>query len=265
MTPFARSAIALAACSASALCAAPAAAESLIALSGAKSLTVIDPDSLKTTAKMDVTGVESLVGVDVRPADGMLYGLTATGDIVTIDMKTGAAAKKSALSEKLADGATVTVDFNPAADRLRVMTDKGVNLRVNVDDGKATVDGPLKFAEKDMHKGETPNVVAGAYTNSITGKKPEKTALYDIDATIPALLMQAPPNDGVLSAIGKLGVSISGPVAFNIVTGDDGATAAWLVTGGALYSVDLATGKTREAGKLDVAGDIIDIAWAPAK
>ena len=30
--------------------------------------------------------------------------------------------------------------------------------------------------------------------------------LYDIDGTIGALIKQAPPNDGVLNAVGKLGV-----------------------------------------------------------
>ena len=57
-----------------------------------------------------------------------------------------------------------------------------------------------------MHKGEKPNVVAGAYSNSFKGTK--ETALYDIDATIGALVKQAPPNDGVLNAIGKLGVKV---------------------------------------------------------
>jgi hypothetical protein len=56
-----------------------------------------------------------------------------------------------------------------------------------------------------MHKGETPKIVAGAYTNSIKGAK--ETTLYDIDATIGGLIKQAPPNDGVLNAVGKLGVT----------------------------------------------------------
>ena len=94
----------------------------------------------------------------------------------------------------------MTVDFNPAADRLRIIAADGTNLRVNVDDGKVTKDGNLKFADTDMHKGETPRIVAGAYTNSIKGAK--ETTLYDIDATIGGLIKQAPPNDGVLNSIG---------------------------------------------------------------
>jgi len=40
-----------------------------------------------------------------------------------------------------------TVDFNPVADRLRVMGSDGTNLRVNVEDGKAIVDGSHKYKE----------------------------------------------------------------------------------------------------------------------
>ena len=42
--------------------------------------------------------------------------------------------------------------------------------------------------------------------------------------------------------------------------GEDNA--AWLVTGGTLYSVDLKTGKATAAGKLEgVKGKLTDIAW----
>ncbi|MFC7053723.1 DUF4394 domain-containing protein [Hansschlegelia quercus] len=244
--------------------AASAKADSLLALAGGKSLHMIDPGTLKVTDKVEVSGASDLVGIDVRPMDGMLYGVTASGDIVTIDARTGAATKKSALSEKLPMGAKVTVDFNPMADRLRIMTDGGMSLRVNVDDGKATVDGSHKYAETDMHKGETPNVVAGAYTNSLNGKKAEKTELFNIDATIPALVKQAPPNDGVLSAIGKIGMKPSGSVAFEIAAAADGSNAAWLLTSGALYSVDLKTGATTKTGEISGLADVIDIAWWPS-
>jgi Domain of unknown function (DUF4394) len=134
-----------------------------------------------------------------------------------------------------------------------------VNLRVNVDDGKAIVDGALKFKDGDTNAGKTPNVVAGAYTNS-ANPKPTATALYDIDAS-GVLLSQAPPNDGVLNTIGALGIKLDGPVAFNIVVkGEDNA--AWLVSGGTLYSVDLKTGKATAAGKIEgLTGKLGDIAW----
>ena len=83
----------------------------------------------------------------------MLYGLVDDGTIVTIAMD-GKATTKSKLDTMLAKGVAATVDFNPVADRLRVMGADGMNLRANVDDGKVTKDGDHKYAEGDMHKGE---------------------------------------------------------------------------------------------------------------
>ena len=234
-------------------------AGSIIGLVDGKSIVTIDPATRKVTGAAEIKGAASVVGIDVRPADGLLYALTADGGIFTVDTKTGQATAKSRLSEALKTGTTVTVDFNPVADRLRVITSDGTNLRVNVDDGKAIVDGALKFKDGDAQAGKTPNVIAGAYTNS-ANPKPAATALYDIDAA-GHLLSQAPPNDGVLNTIGMLGVKIDGPVAFNIVNkGEDNA--AWLATGGTLYSVDLKTGKATAAGKLEgLKGELTDIAW----
>src|SRR5581483_1138854 len=137
-------------------------------------------------------------------------------------------------------GVAAAVDFNPVADRLRIIGTDGTNLRANVDDGSVTTDGALKFAESDMHKGEQPKVVAAAYINSVKGAK--ETALYDIDGTIGGLLKQAPPNDGILNAVGKLGVALAGPLAFDIVSDGMGGNTAWLIAGGMLHKVDLATG-----------------------
>ena len=233
-------------------------AASIIGLVDGKTLVWVDPATKKVTGKADIKGAASVVGIDVRPADGMLYAVTADGGIYTIDAKSGQATMKSKISEGL-KGTVTVVDFNPAADRLRVITSDGANLRINVDDGKTMVDGALKYKDGDAQAGKTPKVVAGAYTNS-SNPKPAATALYDIDEA-GHLLSQAPPNDGVLNTIGMLGVKIDGPVAFNIVArGEDNA--AWLVTGGTLYSVDLKTGKATAAGKIEgLTGKLSDIAW----
>ena len=237
-----------------------ASAASIIALVDGKTLVTIDPASKKATGKADIKGATNVVGIDVRPADGMLYAVNADGGIYTVDAKSGQATMKSKLSETLKSGVTVTIDFNPVADRLRILTSEGTSLRVNVDDGKATVDGALKFKDGDANAGKTPMVVAGAYTNS-ANPKPSATALYNIDAASGSLVSQAPPNDGILNTIGSLGIKLNGAVAFNIVNkGEDNA--AWLATGGMLYSVDLKTGKATMAGKLNgITGTLSDIAW----
>ena len=124
--------------------------------------------------------------------------------------------------------------------------------------GWGTVDGSLAFEDGDMHAGETPAIVAGAYTNSFG--KPEATALYDIDATIVALIQQTAPNDGTLAAIGKLGIEGADNYAFDIATTEDLTNTAYLVAGAVLYTVDLETGATSEVGDINGADAFSDIA-----
>jgi hypothetical protein len=252
----------LAAVAASAFGMSAAQAEQVAALLGNDTIAIVDTAAKKATKTWKVSGLTgALVGIDVRPADGMLYGLTDDGTVVTISAG-GKATQKSKLEMMLPKGVIVTVDFNPVADRLRVMGNDGTNLRVNVDDGKVTRDGNHKFADTDMHKGEKPNIVAGGYTNSVKGAK--ETVLYTVDATIAGLIKQAPPNDGVLSAIGKLDIKAD-RFAFDIHSDGNGGNWAWLMAGDALYSVDLASGKATMAAKISgVAGAVRDIAVLPA-
>lgn len=232
----------------------------IIGLVDGKSIVTIDPATRKVTSKIDIKGSGPLVGIDVRPADGMLYGVAGDGTIVAIDAKSGQASMKSKMSETLKPGVAATVDFNPVADRLRVMGSDGTSLRVNVDDGKTIVDGSHKYKDGDPNAGKTPRVVAGAYTNAWKGTK--ATTLYNIDAATGALVSQAPPNDGVLNTVGSLGMPVSGPVAFNIVSLGEDRNDGWLVAGGALYAVDLKTGKATMAGKIEgLGGKLGDIAW----
>ena len=229
-----------------------------VGLVGDTTLVMFDTETRAVSGTMDVTGVDGLAGIDVRPADKMLYGVTLSGEVVTIDTASGAATVKSTLSEKLPSYEGAIVDFNPMADRLRLMGTDGTNHRVNVDDGMVTVDGSLAYEAGDMHEGEPPAIVEAAYINSIG--KPEATAMYDIDATIAALIQQTSPNDGTLKAIGKLG--IEGAIyAFDISATEDLINTAWLVVDNELFTVDLATGMATSQGAIEgVDGMISDIA-----
>lgn len=229
-----------------------------IGLVGGTTLVMFDTETRAVSGTMDVTGVDGLAGIDVRPADKLLYGVTLAGDVVTIDTASGAATMKSTLSEMLPSFEGAIVDFNPMADRLRLMATDGTNHRVNVDDGMVTVDGSLAYEAGDMHEGETPAIVAAAYINSIG--KPEATAMYDIDATIAALVQQVSPNDGTLGAIGELGVEGS-TYAFDIAATEALENTAYLVVDNVLYTVDLESGAATEVGAIEgVDGMISDIA-----
>ena len=251
----------LAASAAIAITATAAEAAQVAALSGGKSISVVDTGTKKVVKTWDIQGVTGKVsGIDVRPADGMLYALTEDGGVYTVDTATGKATMKLKLDTMLKAGTWATVDFNPVADRLRVIGSDGMNLRANVDDGKVTVDGALKYAENDASKGKTPKVAAGAYINSVKGAK--ETALYDIDVASGALVKQAPPNDGMLNTVGTLGVKADF-VAFDIWS-DGSKNEAWLMVADGLHSVDLATGKAGPAIKITgIKGQVRDIAVLP--
>jgi DNA-binding beta-propeller fold protein YncE len=241
-----------------------ASAATLLALTGESDLVMIDTATRKASKATAVIGAPArLLGIDVRPADGMLYGLAQDGTIVTIDAASGKASVKSKLDTMLPVGTTsAVVDFNPAADRLRVIGADGTNLRANVDDGKVTSDGKLKFAEGDANKSATPAVTAGAYTNSVKGTK--ETALLNIDTGLGGLVRQAPPNEGVLNAVGMLGMKPSA-VAFDIQAEAQGSNTGWLVADGALHQVDLASGKATMVGPIEgLSGAVRDIAVMPA-
>ncbi|UST52355.1 DUF4394 domain-containing protein (plasmid) [Comamonadaceae bacterium OTU4NAUVB1] len=196
---------------------------------------------------------EAVLGVDFRPANGRLYALTTAARLLTVNPDTGAATLASTLAADAADttlpyaglaGTRFTVDFNPVADRLRVISETGQNLRINVDTGATTTDGAINRA------GAPASVVAGAYTNSFAGGT--ATDLFDIDGNAGVLARQAPPNDGTLVNVGALGVALGGRAAIDIAGGANGLVLAALrgaATGPfSLYTVSLTTGAATLSG-----------------
>jgi hypothetical protein len=232
----------LAALLATAAFAAPAAAQTALALAGDRTLMMIDTATGTVEGSVEAQGVTRLLGIDYRPANGTVIGVTDTQAIVTIDPATGATAPLSQMNTMLpVEGdAPVIVEINPAADRLRFMSGLA-NHRVNMDTGEVTVDGALNWAAGDANAAATPMIAATGYINSYG--KPETTAMYNIDAGLSALTQQAPPNDGTNKTIGALGVTLEGPVAMDVATAADGTNTAWIAAMGGLHRVDLSTGQ----------------------
>src|SRR5262249_53513546 len=104
---------------------------------------------------------------DVRPSDGQLYALAIDGTVAVLDAGSGQATPKTKLDILPPEGVKVSVDFNPVADKLRIIGSDGTNLRADVDSGKVTKDQPLKFAIAEG----APMVIASSYTNSFKGAK----------------------------------------------------------------------------------------------
>ncbi|NJM09099.1 DUF4394 domain-containing protein [Candidatus Gracilibacteria bacterium] len=149
------------------------------------------------------------------------------------------------------EGTNFGVDFNPAADRLRIVSDSGQNLRINPDTGVAATDKDLGYAPNDPNEKKTPGVAAAAYTNN-DNDPTTGTDLYDIDATRGALALQAPPNDGILKTIAADDAWISDLLAFDIGS-DNMGLAAFQPSGSTtsrLASVDVFAGTASELGEI---------------
>src|SRR5262245_64864321 len=135
----------LALAAALAMQASTARADSVVALIGDDILANFVSRAARTTNLVKIDGVGAILGIDVRPADGRLYALASDGSIAIIDPMTGKAAAKSKLDKLPLADVQVAVDFNPVADKLRIIGADGTNLRADVDSGKVTEDQPLKI------------------------------------------------------------------------------------------------------------------------
>ena len=202
----------------------------------------------------------ALVGIDFRVQDGRLYGVGNGGGIYTIDHNTAVATWVSQLTVSLS-GTNFGVDFNPAADRLRIISDTGQNLRHNIAGGVTGEDGPLNYTAGVTAAG----ITGAAYTNNDLDPK-TGTTLFDIDASLNQVVIQSPPNAGSLAPTGQLTVDANAPIGFDIYTtqqkggaiDNDGFASLIVGTVPGFYRVNLLTG---QASLIDYLNEcFIDIA-----
>ncbi|ENW04754.1 DUF4394 domain-containing protein [Acinetobacter beijerinckii] len=206
-----------------------------------------NPNSVSEKSLTGLLVDERFVGIDYRlrtatDHSGKLYGLTNKENLYTINPESGLASLVSTLKPAAGstftalDGTSFAVDFNPTADRLRVISNTGQNLRINVDTGDTIKDG-------DINGASGAKVTAAAYTNSFkTPVAALATELFDLDQTNITLTKQNPPNNGTLSLLGSLGINLGTDNGFDIAGGDNGLALA-TVSGSSgpsvLYRIDL--------------------------
>lgn len=214
---------------------------------------------------------DTLVGIDFRVQDNKLYGVSRSGGVYVLDTRNAVATKVSQVSVPL-EGRSFGVDFNPAADRLRIVSDTGQNLRHNVNTGGVTiVDDPLDYPPATPVNAVGPNagmVTGSAYTNNDLSPD-TATTLYALDTMLDQVALQSPPNDGTLAATGKLGVNAASSVGFDIysiirsgVSVGAQALASLHTADGTsrLYSIVLSTGKATSRGAFPSRYKVIGIA-----
>ena len=214
-----------------------------------------------------LTGTDTtLVGIDFRVQDGKLYGVGNGGGVYTIDPSTGQATFVNALTVPLT-GTVFGVDFNPAADRLRIISDTGQNLAHNVNAGGVTAaNGTLTYTAPPATAVPALGVTAAAYTNNDLNQPNTGTTLFDLDTMLDQVVIQSPPGNGILVATGKLGVDAAAAAGFDIYSRlNDGVTVAkvpfatFAVNGTyRFYAVRLTTGQASSLGRFDQ--PVVDIA-----
>ncbi|WP_370288383.1 DUF4394 domain-containing protein [Nocardioides sp.] len=234
-------------------------------------LSRLSVNGLRSPAKLGkVTGLvgdSTLVGIDIRPTGGKLYGLGNAGGVYTIDDRARATKVSSLVTEGGAAvalaGSRFGVDFNPAADRLRVISNTGQSLRINVDTGVTAVDTSPNLTPGTAKTG----IEAVAYTNNDdVAATASGTSLYDLDAGDDALYQQVPANAGTLVLVGKLGRDFTSISSFDISSRVENGVAVrnkgYFVgtTAGrtGLYTVDLTTGAVEFERRVD--GSVAQIA-----
>ncbi len=236
-------------------------------------------------------GDTSLIGIDFRVQDGLLYGVGNFGGLYTINLRNAVATPVPApvgpaLDVALA-GTFFGVDFNPAANALRIVSDTGQNLRhpfAGALQGQTQNDAgtpaiglrypPVPPAAATPALG----VTAAAYTNNddaATGGTPTGTTLFDIDTVLDpnnpvdqtdVVVIQSPANSGNIVATGSLGVDAGPQAGFDIfsqlrkgVAVSNTAFASLFVNERyRLYNINLLTGNAKLIGPFD--DQVIDLA-----
>lgn len=210
---------------------------------------------------------EEIVGIDFRVARGVLYALSRRGQLYTVDTASGRLSPVggSAAAIALPEGA-VGFDFNPVADRIRVVAGT-LNLRLHPDTG-ALVDGDpardgaqpdpaLAYVPGDRSEGRRPDIVGAAYTYH--PKDDTLTTNYALDRSLGSLVMQGSregakpvvsPNTRRLVTVGALGTGAFADAAFDIADVGGAALAAIRGPQGPtrLYEIDLTDGRARAIG-----------------
>lgn len=202
-------------------------------------------------SNVEITGVSgTLIGFDYRPTDRMLYGISTSNILYTINTTTGVATQRALLSGATLNGSAFGIDFNPVPDlagnpSLRVISNLGQNLRVNANTGVVAVDTTI---------GEANRTTSSAYANNdidpATG-----TVLYGLDLNSDSLLRSTDANAGTYVTQGQLGVFAGGTSAFDI----SGLGVAYAAlqndgSGSNLYTVNLTSGQASLVGRVGGGG-----------
>jgi hypothetical protein len=232
-------------------------AANLVGLTSSNELARIDTGDIAAATRVAITGLaagDRFVGIDLRPGDNKIYGITLSNNIYTVNELTGAASFVAALSTPIVNaGLGYGIDFNPVADfagatSLRFVSSAGNNYAINANTG---VVGNL-----------TGSLAGGfsavSYSNSspLPAAVPPSTSLYYIDSTTDTLSVATSAfNTPTITAVGSLGIDVLRANGFEIL-GNGMAFAALNLDAGTslttgIYGINLGTGAASLVGNFN--------------
>ena len=213
------------------------------AVDNANNLQIFNLNTPGTPVNKAITGLQAgeiILGIDMRPATGQLFGLGSSSRLYAINMSSGVATSLSmAPFSTPLTGTHFDFDFNPTVDRIRVVSNTGQNIRLN------PITGDIAAVDMPLNPG-SPLVSSAAYTNNIPAAT--NTVLFTIDFNNQKLYMQIPPNNGTMVEVGRLGMDMTAENGFDI-GGISNKAYAIVATGGAgkIYSINLTTGAATQS------------------
>jgi hypothetical protein len=268
---------------------------SIYALNADNTIFVLTPGSTTGFTRLArvTTTNGNLIGIDFRVADGLLYAVTDTGSLYTINLtpsQTGAATQVSDLTTRFAGGFQSLADFNPVVNALRLIGTNDQNIAVVNSNGNlngSAVQTAVSYAAGDVNAGKDPNIAGGSYTNNFAGAT--VTLFYGIDYDLDTFVTIQPATPGGSSAtgggklqtIGHLVTPTGDPVNvaptadIDIYSDGTGGNSVIGVSGRTLFTIDLskidpnlALGKTQHVVASgitmpDSGGGFIDLAVSP--
>jgi hypothetical protein len=217
-------------------------------------------------ALVSITGFqpgEHIVAVDFRPLTGQIYALGSASRLYTLNPVTGAATQVGSGSfTPSLSGIEFGLDFDPATDRLRVVSNTGQNLRLDPNTGAVvSADSALIFAPGEPQAGAQPDITGVAYTNNFKGAA--SSTLYAIDWRRGQLQRigspdgsPVSPNMGQVFTVGTLGTGfqITEMVGFDIAANSGTAYAALrsadALSGSVFCTINLSTGAATQQGQI---------------
>ena len=210
------------------------------------------PNTVVTKAITGLTPGDTVVGIDVRPSNGLMYAFArqtnpapdsrpiGAASIYVINPDTGAASGRVLVNLAFDNSTSVSVDFNPVVDRMRVVTFQGQSVSIDVTTGVGTVNGAIAG---------TGFAAAVAYTNSaVSTTAPASTVLYRIDnqGAPDDLTTVTPATGAIATTAGPIGLDLVEVQAFDIggATNQNALAALRTSAAGAhsLYRINLTNG-----------------------